>query len=244
MALNPVLVIRPYRVHELKWETADSFTVALMPVDESDSVSFIPGQWVYLHLLNPDGTTWARAAYSLANAPADGMPLELGIKLKGDFTRRASRLMPEDRVAVQGPFGVFTLKQETGPLVIFAAGIGITPFRSMLRELNARRAERPVILFYSNKAVEDAPYLEELLDLQAHAPWFKPVFNLTQTAPEQGLWETGRLSPEMIDKYLPADTQETSYLMCGPTGFMDMIKQTLAARGIDVKKRLKQELFG
>lgn len=244
MPLNPVLVIRPYRVQELKWETADSFTMDIVPVDESDAVTFAPGQWVYLHLLNPDGTTWARAAYSIANAPSDGMPLELGIKLKGDFTRRASKLMPEDRVAVQGPFGVFTLPKQEGPLVVFAAGIGITPFRSMLRELIAQKAERPVVLFYSNKTVEDAPYLEELLEMQKRAPWFTPVFNLTQAAPEQGTWERGRLDTDMIGRYLPNDTPETTYLMCGPVGFMDTIKQALSSRGIDVKKRLKQELFG
>lgn len=244
MAINPVLVIRPFRVQELKWETADSYTVDIMPVDPSDAISFVPGQWVYLHLLNQDGTTWARAAYSVANAPSDGMPLELGIKLKGDFTRRASKLMPEDRVSVQGPFGVFVLPKNEGPLVIFAAGIGITPFRSMLRELISQKQERNVVLFYSNKSVEDAPYLEELLDLQKQYSWFKPVFNLTQAVPEQGTWEKGRLDAGMIEKYLPSDTPETTYMMCGPVGFMDTIKQTLTAKGIDVKKRLKQELFG
>jgi ferredoxin-NADP reductase len=174
----------------------------------------------------------------------DGTRYEIGIKIKGDFTKRASNLMPGDRVGVQGPFGVFVLPPGEGAIVIFAAGIGITPFRSMLRQLDADGAERHVTLFYSNRTVEDAPYLEEFLELSKRRAWFKPVFNLTQDKPEVGQWELGRLDPAMIGRYLPEDLKDTTYLMCGPKAFMDMIKQALSDKGIDVKKRLKQELFG
>jgi ferredoxin-NADP reductase len=244
MAINPVLMIRPFVVRELKWESAETYTLVLSPVDETDAIQFAPGQWVYLYLHNPDGSVWAKAAYSIASAPSDGNRLEIGIKIKGDFTKRASNLMPGDRVDLQGPFGVFVLPPGEGPMVIFAAGIGITPFRSMLRQLNADGKERKVTLFYSNRTVEDAPYLEEFLEFAKRKDWFKPVFNLTQDAPDVGTWEFGRLGPDMINRHLPEDTKDTMYLMCGPKAFMDMIKQALADKGIDVKKRLKQELFG
>jgi ferredoxin-NADP reductase len=244
MALNPVLVIRPFVVRELKWESAETYTLVISPVDETDAIRFVPGQWVYLYLYNSDGSVWAKAAYSIASAPVDGSSLELGIKIKGDFTKRASNLMPGDRIGIQGPFGLFVLPPGEGPMVFFAAGVGITPFRSMLRQLVADGAQREVAFYYSNRTVEDAPYLEEFLELAKRHAWFKPVFNLTQDKPSVGTWELGRLDGDMISRHLPSDTKDISYLMCGPKGFMDMIKQTLADKGIDVKKRLKQELFG
>lgn len=244
MAENPVLKLRPFRVTEITWETAEIFTLELEPQDPADMVAFKPGQWVYLHLLEKDGTPWARAAYSIASSPEESRErLKLGIKLEGDFTKRASKLMPDDVVMIQGPFGVFVTPEGDGSLVLFAAGIGITPFRSMIRSLEAQGSRRPVILFYSNKTIEDAAYVEEFDALAKRTEWFTPVFTLTRGAPGDWEGETGRIDGTMFDRHAPSP-EDATFLMCGPKEFMDGIRAMLEARGIDTRKRLKQELFG
>lgn len=248
---NPVLKIRPFRVAEITWETADVFTLHLEPKDPADMISFKAGQWIYLHLLNEDGSTWARAAYSIASAPEEsGMRLRLGMKLAGDFTKQASKLMPDDVVAIQGPFGVFVLPPGEESLVIFAAGIGITPFRSMISSckaqsasLSGRQAERKVMLFYSNKTVEDIAYFEDFDALAKKSDWFKTVFTLTQGEPSAWPGERGRINGEMLDRHLPSLDGYT-FMACGPKSFMETIKLMLEERGVDTRTRLKQELFG
>lgn len=244
MAINPVLMVRRFRVEEVKWETAETYTLVLKPIDPTDIVGFKSGQWVYLHLFNQDGTPWAKAAYSMALAPEESTEkIELGIKLHGEFTKRASKLMPDDVVGIQGAFGVFVLPPGESPLVIFAGGIGITPFRSMLRSILATGSQRPVTLFYSNKYAEESPYLEEFLAMAKQAPWFRFVPILTQQAPQDWPGERGRIDAAMLAKYSALDAS-TTYLMCGPKSFMEAIRGLLREGGIDIKKQLKEELFG
>lgn len=244
MAINPVLVIRRFRVQEVKWETAEIFTLVLAPEDATDMPVFKPGQWVYLHLFNQDGTPWAKAAYSIALVPEEcSGRVELGIKLHGDFTKRVSKLMPDDAVAIQGPFGVFVLPPGESPLVMFAGGIGITPLRSMIRSLASAGGSRPVTLFYSNKYAEESAYLEEFMALAAEAPWFRFIPILTQQAPTDWKGERGRLDLAMLERYSVIDSNAT-YLMCGPKPFMESVRGFLQEAGVDTKKQLKEELFG
>lgn len=244
MAINPVLIVRRFIVHEVKWETAETYTLVLAPEDAADMPVFKPGQWMYLHLFNPDGSPWAKAAYSIALAPEEcSQRLELGIKLHGDFTKRASKLIPDDVVGIQGPFGVFVLPPGESPLVMFAGGIGVTPLRSMIRSLMLSGSTRPVTLFYSNKYAEESPYLEEFLMLAAKASWFRFIPILTQQAPSDWKGERGRLDMAMLQKHGVLDAG-TTYLMCGPRPFMESVRGFLKEAGIDTKKQLKEELFG
>lgn len=235
--------MRPFRVTEITWETAEIFSLEIEPQDSADMVSFLPGQWVYLHLLEKDGSVWARAAYSVASSPEESKErMKLGIKLEGDFTRRASNLIPDDVILIQGPFGVFTLPENDAPLVIFAAGIGITPFRSMIRSLNACGSHRSVTLFYSNKTVEDAAYLEEFDALAKRADWFVPVCTLTRGVPPVWEGESGRIDGAMLDRYV-SSLDDPVFLMCGPQAFMESVRGMLEARDVDTRTRLKQERF-
>lgn len=242
---NPVLLVRKFRVEELRWESAEIYTLVLVPVDPAEMVQFKAGQWVYMHLFNPDGSMWARAAFSIATAPSESKEkIELTIKQHGDYTRRASQLQPDDVVGVQGPFGVFTLPESGEPLVFFAGGIGITPFRSMIRELYLRKDPRKVILFYSNRDHEETAFYEDFDEMNADWPSFKPIFTLTgQFIPAKWLHLRGRFTAEIIKAGVP-QAPEGSYFICGPVTFMDSIKEQLASLGVDTKTQLHKELFG
>lgn len=240
-----ILRVRPYLVREIKWESADVYTLLLEPAPDEPMIPFVAGQWVYLHLLNDDGSSWGRAAFSIANAPSEAKEcIELAIKIEKDFTKRGGNLQPGDKVGIQGPFGVFTLPENLSSLTLFAGGIGIAPLRSMLREAYLRQLPMDVTLFYSNRYVEDAVYLEELESLPKVWPRFKPVFTLTgEDNPSIWKGELGRLNAAMLHRHI-SDFSQGEFFMCGPDNFMEGIKLLLEAEGIDVKKRLKKELFG
>ncbi|MBM3204693.1 FAD-dependent oxidoreductase [Candidatus Uhrbacteria bacterium] len=239
-----VLQMRPFTVEELKWETPNTFTLVLVPEAGVEMIQFKPGQWVYMHLLNQDGSSWARAAFSIATSPEEStQKLELGVKIYGDYTKRASHLIPGDRVMLQGPFGVFTLHEGVTPLVMFAGGIGITPFRGMIRALAQQKSSTQVILFYSNKRVEDIAYFDDLRRIDEAWPGLTLVHTLTEHAPSGWDGEIGRLDGAMLKRHY-ADFDRGEFLMCGPPEFMKVIEGLLAAEGVDTKKRLRKELFG
>lgn len=242
--MHPALVLRPYAVQELRWETAETFTLVLRPEVEGEILSFLAGQWVYLNLLESDGSVWARAAFSVATAPEESLSgFELAIKIYGDFTKRAGKLMPGDKVGIQGPFGVFVLPPEVERVAMFAGGIGLTPLRSMLRSLAQTRPDVEVTLLYSNRLIEDAAYYEELMKLGEAWPSFHPVFTLTGETPDAWQGEHGRVSVDMIKRHVPIGS-DVLYAMCGPLGFMQAVREALVELGINVKTQLKQESFG
>lgn len=242
--MNPVLLIRRFTVVEIKWETLDVFTLILAPERPEEMISFLPGQWVYLHFLKPDGTSEGRAAYSIASAPEESKDtLEFGVKVYGSFTKRLSRVMPGDVIGVQGPFGVFTVRTDRSPQVYFAAGIGITPFRSMIRSLWLQGATTDVHLIYTNKSIESLSYFTELQHLVEDWPSFRATFTLTQEFPRVWPGERGRINRDMLVRCLP-DKTDGDYLACGSTEFMQLVRSLLEERGVDVKKQFRTESFG
>ncbi|HEU0050925.1 MAG TPA: FAD-dependent oxidoreductase [Patescibacteria group bacterium] len=241
---SAILQLRPFIVANLTWETADVFTLTLRPESSESFFSFAAGQWVYLHLLKENGESLIRAAFTIASAPSESNEhLELGIKLNGALSKKAAELAPGVRVALQGPFGVFTLHPEISPQVIFAAGIGITPFRSMIRELAFRKAGTEVTLFYSNKRAETIAYYKEFQRLAETWPAFHPIYTLTEAAPPAWKGEIGRINDQLLKKYVK-DFSIGEFLMCGPKDFMSAIRTLLSNQGVDTKKRLRSESFG
>lgn len=242
--MNPVLLIRRFSVVEIKWETLDVFTLVIAPENPADMVSFLPGQWVYLHFLKADGTSEGRAAYSIASAPEESQEkLEFGVKVYGSFTKRLSKVMPGDVIGVQGPFGLFTLHEDKTPQVYVAAGIGITPFRCMIRSLWLRRSNVPVHLIYSNKSIESLAYFNELQHIAKEWPLLQITHTLTQELPKEWPGEQGRINRDMFVRCL-ADQTQGDYLACGSNEFMQTVRSLLEQRGVDVKKQYRTESFG
>lgn len=235
--------IRKFRVREHRQETMDTFTLVLEPADGEPMFVFKAGQFIMLHLFNADGTVWAKSAYSMAMAPVESKDhLELGIKITGDFTKRCSSLSKGDEVGVQGPYGMFTLREDTNPLVFFAGGVGVTPLKSMIRSYVLDGGSSDVFLFYSGKTREVLAYEQEFRDLAKAHKNFHPILILTQEAPEGWDGEHERISIDMVKKYVP-DAAKGRAFVCGPKPFMDAVRAILAAMGMDVASRLHKETF-
>ena len=147
-------------------------------------------------------------------------------------------------MGVQGPFGVFVLPAAVKEIVLFAGGIGIAPFRSIIREVLAKQLPIDTTLFYSNRYVEESSFFEEIDDFERACKRFKAVVTLTgDDTPSAWTREIGRIDRAMIARHLP-DLSRSLFYMCGPESFMEHIKTLLTESGVDVKTRLKKELFG
>ena len=88
--------------------------------------------------------------FSIASIPEEGV-LKIATRIgeePSSFKQIMLNLSPGDTIRLRGPFGWFTLQDETSPIVLIAAGIGITPIRALLKELE-KGNERSVTLIYS-----------------------------------------------------------------------------------------------
>ncbi|GIQ81591.1 phenol hydroxylase reductase, partial [Kipferlia bialata] len=76
---------------------------------------------------------------SIASTTEEGFMM-MGTRIAeepSDFKKALLAMQPGDPIHVRGPFGSFLLKDETAPCIMIAGGIGITPFRALLKDIHA-----------------------------------------------------------------------------------------------------------
>ncbi|MHB8509620.1 MAG: ferredoxin reductase family protein [Candidatus Dormibacteria bacterium] len=108
---------------------------------------------------------WMAHPFSLSEAP-NGEYLRITVKGVGDGTCDIARLKPGTRVAVEGPYGVFTtLRRRQKKVLLVAGGIGITPIRALLDELP--QGKGGVVLLYRARSWDEVLFRDELEQLIA-----------------------------------------------------------------------------
>lgn len=200
------------------------------------------GQSIDLTLMDPPETDAEgnMRAYTLASSPFEDH-LVIATRLRDTaFKRVLKSLEPGAPLAFEGPFGSFTLRNTTAkPAVFLAGGIGITPFRSMIRQSLHEKTGHAMMLFYFNRTPIDAPFLEELSKLQNNV--FKMIVTMTRDETWEG--ERGYITQELLRKYVP-DLAAPIYYIAGPPKMVAGMYQMLVAAGIDTDNVRTEEFSG
>src|SRR6266545_8098819 len=174
-------------------------------------IGYVAGQFTELHL--PHNNADARSTrrwFTLSSSPTEEL---IGIttkfaSLKGStFKQQLQRLQPGTSLTLTDPMGDFVLpKDPTIPLVLVAAGMGITPMRSMVKWLLDTGEKRKIHLIYA------VTHLEELV--------FDPLFKqyglkfttIVKNPPADYVGETGSLHADRILKLIDNDDTPLLYL--------------------------------
>ena len=146
---------------------------------------FEAGQFMDLTLIDPSETDAEGSTRGFSiNSAHDDSELIFTTRLRDTAFKRVLRSMSlGTRVKIEGPFGHFTLhNDEKRPAVLLAGGIGITPFRSIVRGAMNSRPRQQIILFYANRRPEDAPFVQEFIRLELANPNFIFVPTMTRIA--------------------------------------------------------------
>ena len=147
---------------------------------------FVPGQWVSVKAVTPDGEEMTRA-YSIASAPSDNGHFAFCLNRveEGYMSNYLCGLEEGAPVRFQGPFGSFILRPPLHDTVFIATGTGIAPFRSMLHWLLAdpeRHQGREFWLLFGARCEQDLYYREEFEQLAANHPNFHFMPTLSRAA--------------------------------------------------------------
>lgn len=128
------------------------------------AVRFAPGQYMELHLphTKSDGKG-RRRVFSLTSAP-DARELTFGVGTAEPVSaakRALLALQPGDAVSATAVGGDFVLPgKASGPVLLIAAGIGITPFLAQLAAGSAK--DRDVVLLYLARTASELAYADQL----------------------------------------------------------------------------------
>lgn len=156
VGLAPETIWRSWRVAEKIRETEDVVTFVVERTDEREVKPSLPGQYVTLKALMPDGVHQPRQ-YSLTRAD-DGRHRQFSVKRLHGLTTpdgEVSNLLHAsvnvgDEVVLSVPFGDVVLKPGDRPIVFASAGIGITPMAGMISHLVQSNSARQVTLLHAD----------------------------------------------------------------------------------------------
>lgn len=215
-----------------------------MHLKRPDGFTFKAGQAVYVTLpalKDVDGKGLVRT-FSIASAP-DDPDLVLATRLTDSALKRSLASLPVgSEIEIEGPYGDLTLHDDaTRPAVFLAGGIGITPFRSMIRDAAKSGRARDLILFYSNRSAEDAAFLSELEQAAGDNPGFKLVATMTDAAEWQG--ERGFITRDMIERHV-GDIARPAFYLAGPPAMVTAMEALLKSAGVNAENIHAEEFAG
>ncbi|MGH9765927.1 MAG: FAD-dependent oxidoreductase [Blastocatellia bacterium] len=210
--------------------------------------AFKAGQALAWTLIDPPETDdeGGMRNFSIASAPAEPN-LMIATRMRDSAFKRVLKTMPlGTEVRIVGPFGALTLHQNAArPAVFLAGGIGITPFRGMLRQAAEQKLPHHLLLFYSNRRPEDAAFLKELEDLEKENSNYKFIGTMTEMARSNRVWrgETGFINQEMLAKYI-GDLAAPIYYTAGPPAMVAAMQKTLSDAGVSSDDVRAEEFAG
>lgn len=188
---------------------------------------FIPGQ--FARITQGENTK----TFSIASAPYEEILLFAMREGSSDFKKSLVNLQTGSKVTISNAMGKFFLHQDkTIPAVFLVGGVGITPVRSILRDSVYRKLKHKFYLFYSNKKLESAPFLQEMQNIENLNYQFISTFTDIE-----GYINSAKIKEHIEDTNLPI------YYVVGPPKFVQSVVNLLEDLGID-KSKIKKEVFG
>tara|TARA_B110000977_G_scaffold50679_1_gene68847 strand:+ start:2341 stop:3402 length:1062 start_codon:yes stop_codon:yes gene_type:complete len=236
-------------IKEITKITSDSVSITFeVPKFLQKDFKFKEGQYITLkETINNENV---QRAYSIWKAPYEN---ELAVLVKkvenGVFSTYANdSLKSGDTLDVMSPQGNFVpslSENNSNHYTLFAAGSGITPIFSILKQILNTEFQSTVDLFYVNKTQESAAFINEIEDFKNNnSPRLKVYTLYTKESSEDSNFE-GRINKEKLElmKQLGVlNVNSHEFYLCGPEQMIMDSKDYLISQGAKESK-VKFELF-
>jgi ring-1,2-phenylacetyl-CoA epoxidase subunit PaaE len=237
----------PLRINRIVSETHDCKTLFFDDADDGGrAFDYKAGQYLTFRF---DGLT-ARPlvrSYTMSSSPCEPQDIAVTVKIVDNgivSNYLCSQTKVGDVLRARGPIGKFIYdpQKDQKHLVMIAAGSGVTPFVSILREyadrLGSVGCPQSMTLLVSYRSKEDLILWEILQELNA-----KPGINVftTLTRENDAAFWYGRISPELLERSVDGQYQERTYMLCGPEAMMQTGKEHLS-KFVDAEN-IKMESF-
>lgn len=240
---TPATLLREHRITKIDEVGGNARTFTLESVDGAPVPEYIPGQYVSVVAQLREDYRQPRQ-YTISAAPGTNA-LQITVKKvvgkdgtpDGAVSTYLFGLNEGDTIEVSAPVGDIEVakSEHTRPLVMFSAGIGITPMASILDaaaqgRLNGRQ------LMHVHADVDAASHPLKDLTAANAAKCGAAAVTYYENGGEGA--QTGRVDVAALD--LPENAE---YYLCGSVPFMQAVRSGLLDRGVDAAD-ISYEIFG
>ncbi|HEX5185551.1 MAG TPA: FAD-dependent oxidoreductase, partial [Nitrososphaeraceae archaeon] len=169
------------------------------------------------------------------------------------YKKRLSTLEDGAKVKVRGPEGQFVLQDDYSKQAVFlSGGIGVAPFRSMIKYATDKQLPLKIVMFDSNKDPDGIIFKREFDDWTTLNKNLKIIYTVSEDKHNENQsivrngWkgEYGRINKAMISKYLDNTLLDNSiFYICGPPGLLKAMQSLLQEELKISKEKIKIEEF-
>jgi ferredoxin-NADP reductase len=229
-------------VTDIRHDTSRAVTVEFELL-EGYRLNYKAGQCVTVYL--PVGATLFQRCYSFSSAPHEN---RYAITIQRIFHGRVSTyfknsLSVGDRFYIDDPMGGFvlpTVHPEDQRYVMVAAGAGIVPIYSLIKDLLGKNPNADIQLITASRNAEQGVFSRQLERLAKEHPGFNVSFQFTRKEGD-GHDPYRRLSGDKILNRL-ADPTSALFYICGPYGLVRKCTESFHGAGI-AESRINIETF-
>jgi ferredoxin-NADP reductase len=212
-----------------------------------DFPDYRPGQFAFFPLDNVNDAKGPVRHFSLASSPTEE-ELVISTRIRDTpYKQTLSLLAAGAQVKVSKPQGDFTLHEDHDkPAVLLSGGIGVTPFRSMIKYATDKQLPTKIVMFDSNRNAQNILYKNEFDMWARENKNLKIVYTITDEDGGKGEWEgeRGRIDKGLLNKHLADKDQQTGiFYICGPPGMLEAMRNLLRNELQIPQERVKVEEF-
>ncbi len=193
--------------------------------------TFKPGQYLEW-TINPKAadSRGNRRYFTIASSPTEET-VHIGVRVSpnasSSYKKELLALQKGDAITAHHLAGDFTLPSDPKQKLVFiAGGIGVTPFRSMIKYLIDIKQSRDIILFFVCKQANEFVYADIFGEAKKWGVTTIQVITHREHAPLNWSGEIGYLTPELLQKYVP-DYIERNFYLSGPNAMVAAYKEVL-----------------
>jgi ferredoxin-NADP reductase len=215
---------------------------------EGNRPGFEAGQYFYI-TLRPEYTKHREELthhISIVNSPNEAGILALTTRMRVKeslFKRTLDEMNVGDEVEIGKIEGDFVLPDSTDtPIVFVALGIGITPYRSMLRYAFEEQKPYDITLIYSDNEIESMAFLDEMVHMEQDHP---ENFRIIQVVTQDENWhgEKRHVDADMLKAYFD-DFKNNLYFISGPPKAVFSVRDNFKEAGIPEERIKADDFYG
>jgi ferredoxin-NADP reductase len=232
-----------------------SFKFSRSDDQQANYLNYKAGQYAVVDLGTKEDPEGPVRSFTIASSPTEEFIL-ISTRIRDtQFKKKLANLEIGSLVKFTAPLGKFVLPEDNNSkkVVFLSGGIGVTPFRSMVKYATDKQSPIKIMMFDSNRNKENILYktvFDECMSVNKNLEIVQTITGEGQKVSSSSTvnydWkrESGYINKVMLTKYMTIEELDNSiFYICGPSGMLKAMQKLLQEELEIPKERIKVEEF-